>query len=118
MNDRLSFYRKKNSPIHTLNPFTKLTLTLTLIVIGILGGGYWTASLMVCLMIVPLTIISKLFGDYLKIVFRLILPTAGFMFVMQSVFIPGGVTELFRIGPFSIEVETVQRSYLIASRIF
>ena len=118
MNDRLSFYRKKNSPIHTLNPFTKLTLTLTLIVIGILGGGYWTASLMVCLMIVPLTIISKLFGDYLRIVFRLILPTAGFMFVMQSIFIPGGVTELFRIGPLSIEVETVQRSYLIASRIF
>ena len=118
MNDRLSFYRKKNSPIHTLNPFTKLTLTLTLIVIGILGGGYWTASLMVCLMIVPLIIISKLFGDYLRIVFRLILPTAGFMFVMQSIFIPGGVTELFRIGPFSIEVETVQRSYLIASRIF
>ena len=118
MNDRLSFYRKKNSPIHTLNPFTKLTFTLTLIVIGILGGGYWTASLMVCLMIVPLTIISKLFGDYLKIVFRLILPTAGFMFVMQSIFIPGGVTELFHIGPFSVEVETVQRSYLIASRIF
>lgn len=118
MNDRLSFYRKKNSPIHTLNPFTKLTLTLALIVIGIVGGGYWTASLAVCLAIAPLTIFSKLFGDYLRVAFRLILPTAGFMFVMQSIFIPGGVTELFRIGPFSIEVETVQRSYLIASRIF
>jgi len=40
------------------------------------------------------------------------------MFVMQSIFIPGGVTELFHVGPFSIEVETVQRSFLIASRIF
>ena len=118
MNDRLSFYRKKNSPIHSLNPFTKLTLAFTLILIGILGGGYWTASLVVSLVIVPLAIFSKLFGDYLRIAFRLILPTAGFMFVMQSIFIPGGVTELFHIGPFSIEVETVQRSYLIASRIF
>jgi energy-coupling factor transport system permease protein len=118
MNDRLSFYRKKNSLIHALNPFTKLTLTFTLIVIGILGRGYWTASMMICLGILPLTIISKLFGDYLKIALRLILPTAGFMFVMQSIFIPGGVTELFHVGPFSIEVETVQRSFLIASRIF
>ena len=118
MNDRFSFYRKKNSPIHSLNPFTKLSLTFTLIVIGILGGGYWTASLVVFLVIVPLSIFSKLFGDYLRIAFRLILPTAGFMFVMQSIFIPGGVTELFHIGPFSVEVETVQRSYLIASRIF
>jgi energy-coupling factor transport system permease protein len=37
---------------------------------------------------------------------------------MQSIFIPGGTTELFRIGIFTIELETVQRSYLIASRIF
>jgi len=118
MNDRLSFYRKKNSLIHALNPFTKLTLTFTLIVIGILGVGYWTASIVICLVIIPLAIISKLFGDYVKIALRLILPTAGFMFVMQSIFIPGGATELFRVGPLSVEVETVQRSFLIASRIF
>ena len=118
MNDRLSFYRKKNSAIHSLNPFTKLTIAFLLIVIGMLDGGYWTATLVVVLVIVPLTIFSKLFTDYSRIAFRLILPTAGFMFVMQSIFIPGGVTELFRIGPLSIEVETVQRSYLIASRIF
>ena len=37
---------------------------------------------------------------------------------MQSIFIPGGTTEVFRIGPFSVELETVYRSFLIASRIF
>jgi len=118
MNDRLSFYRKKNSIIHALNPFTKLTLIFTLIMIGIFGAGYWTASIMTCLAIIPLSIISKLFKDYVKIAFKLILPTAGFMFVMQSIFIPGGITELFHVGPFSVEVETVQRSFLIVSRLF
>ena len=49
---------------------------------------------------------------------RLILPTVGFMFVMQSIFIPGGTTEIFRIGPLSVELETVYRAFLITSRIF
>jgi len=118
MNDRLSFYRKKNSLIHSLNPFTKLTLTFTLIVIGIFGTGYWTASIVICLVLIPLAIISKLFWEYVRVVVRLILPTAGFMFVMQSIFIPGGTTEIFLIGPFSIELETIHRAFLIASRIF
>ena len=118
MNDRLSFYSKKNSLIHTLNPFTKLTLTFTLILTGLFGPGYWTASLVVCLALIPIIIISKLIREYVRVALRLILPTVGFMFVMQSVFIPGGTTELFHIGAFSVELETVWRSYLIASRIF
>jgi len=118
MNDRLSFYQKKNSFIHKLNPFTKLTLTFTLILIGVFGAGYWTASLVICLALIPIIIISNLFWEYVRVVTRLILPTVGFMFVMQSIFIPGGTIELFHIGPFSVELETVQRSFLIASRIF
>jgi energy-coupling factor transport system permease protein len=118
MNDRLSFYRKKVSLIHSLNPFTKLTLTITIIVVGILGTGYWTASIVLCLILIPLTIISKLFREFIGIAIRLILPTVGFMFVMQSIFIPGGTTEVLRIGPFSVELETVYRAFLITSRIF
>ncbi|GAB4459214.1 MAG: energy-coupling factor transporter transmembrane component T [Anaerolineales bacterium] len=118
MNDRLSFYRKKNSPIHALNPFTKLVLALALIVYGLSGKGLWTATLMVGLVLLPLVLASKLLREYLGVAVRLILPTAAFMFVMQSIFIPGGTTEIFRLGFISVELETVQRSYLIASRIF
>jgi energy-coupling factor transport system permease protein len=118
MNDRLSFYRKKNSLIHSLNPFTKLALTFTLIVIGLFGPGYWTASIVICLVLIPLVILSQLLWEYIAVAIRLILPTAGFMFVMQSIFIPGGTTEVFRIGPISIELETIYRSFLIAARIF
>ena len=118
MNDRLSFYRPKISIIHKLNPFTKLTLVFILILYGTIGAGFWTASILVGLVLIPLAIASKLLREYIAVALRLILPTAGFMFVMQSIFIPGGTTEIFRIGIFTIEQETVQRSYLIASRIF
>lgn len=118
MTDRFSFYQKKNSGIHALNPFTKLSIALTIIVIGLFGPGYWTALGLIFLGVMPLVLISKLFRAYVGVVLKLILPTAGFMFVMQSIFIPGGVTEIFRVGPLTVELETVQRSFLIASRIF
>jgi energy-coupling factor transport system permease protein len=118
MTDRFSFYQKKNSRIHALNPFTKLSIALTIIVIGLFGAGYWTSFGLIFLGVIPLVLASRLFREYVAVVLKLILPTAGFMFVMQSIFIPGGVTELFRIGPITVELETVQRSFLIASRIF
>jgi len=118
MNDRLSFYRNTNSQVHTLNPFTKLCITLTIIMLGIFGTWYWTASALVLLAVLPLILIARLLREYSIVAVKLILPTAGFMFVMQSIFLPGGTTEIFQFGPFSIELETVQRAFLIASRIF
>jgi energy-coupling factor transport system permease protein len=118
MNDKLSFYRKKNSGIHTLNPFTKLSLAFTIIFIGLFGPGYWTAFGLIFIGVLPLIFASKLFWEFLAVALKLILPTAGFMFVMQSIFIPGGITEIFRIGPLTIELETIQKAFLIASRIF
>lgn len=118
MPDRLSFYLKKNSIIHALNPFTKLTLVFAIVTYGLIGAGFWTATILVCLALLPLAFTARLLKEYLGVAVKLILPTAGFMFVMQSIFIPGGTTEIFRLGSISIELETVQRSYLIASRIF
>jgi len=118
MNNRLSFYRNTYSRVHTLNPFTKLCITFTILLLGIFGRWYWTASALVLLAVLPLILIAGLLREYSIVATRLILPTAGFMFVMQSIFLPGGVTEIFRFGPFSIELETVQRAFLIASRIF
>ncbi len=118
MNDKLSFYRKRNSKFHALNPSTKLFITFTLIVIGLFGAGYWTASIVVFLVLIPLSIISRLFREYAGMALKLVLPTAGFMFVMQSIFLPGGATEIFRVGPITVELETVQRAFLTASRVF
>jgi energy-coupling factor transport system permease protein len=118
MNDKLSFYRKRNSKFHALNPSTKLFTTFTLIVIGLFGAGYWTASIVVFLVLIPLSIISGLFKEYAGMALKLVLPTAGFMFVMQSIFLPGGTTEIFRIGPITVELETVQMAFLTASRVF
>ncbi len=118
MNDRLSFYRQRNSSFHAFNPSTKMFVSFGLILIGLFAPGYWTATFVVLLVLFPLSMISRLFQDYFGIVTRLVLPTAGFMFVMQSIFLPGGTTEIFKVGPITIELETVIGAFLTASRVF
>ncbi|MBE7550191.1 MAG: energy-coupling factor transporter transmembrane protein EcfT [Anaerolineales bacterium] len=117
MQDKLSFYIHRDSPLHRLNPLTKLTLTFSLILIGFLGPGYWTATLIFVIILLPLSLWGNISGEFIRTTFRLILPLTVFLFAMQSLFYPGGQTILFRFWIFSIKLEGVQFAYLTASRI-
>lgn len=117
MQDKLSFYIHRDSPLHRLNPLTKLTLTFSLILIGFLGPGYWTATLIFVLILLPLSFWGKISQEFTRTTFRLILPLTVFLFAMQSLFYPGGQTILFSFWIFSVKLEGVQFAYLTASRI-
>lgn len=117
MQDRLSFYIERDSPLHWLNPLTKLTLSFSLILIGFLGPGYWLATLVFVFILVPISFWGRIGTEFLRTTFRLILPFVGFLFGMQSLFYPGGETVIFSVWIFSVTVEGVQFAYLTASRI-
>lgn len=117
MQDKLSFYIHRDSPLHRLNPLTKLTLTFSLILIGFLGPGYWTATLIFVVILLPLSFWGNIGQEFIRTTFRLILPLTVFLFAMQSLFYPGGETILFSFWIFSVKLEGVQFAYLTASRI-
>src|SRR5258706_12935219 len=117
MSERLSFYIKRDSPIHNLNPFTKLTLVISFILIAFFSIWYWT-SVFLILFIVFLSQVARVFREYVGIAARMLLPIAGFLFVMQSFFLPGGKTELWNLGIFSLKAENIQMAFLNATRIF
>lgn len=117
MQDKLSFYIHRDSPLHRLNPLTKLTLTFSLILIGFLGPGYWTATLIFVVILLPLSLWGNISREFIRTTFRLILPLTVFLFAMQSLFYPGGKTVLFSFWIFSVKLEGVQFAYLTASRI-
>lgn len=117
MQDKLSFYIHRGSPLHRLNPLTKLTLTFSLILIGFLGPGYWTPTLIFIAILLPFSVWGKISQEFTRTTFRLILPLTVFLFVMQSLFYPGGKTILVSFWIFSIKLEGVQFAYLTASRI-
>jgi len=117
MSERLSFYIKRDSLIHSLNPFTKLTLVISFILIAFFGVWYWTAVFLI-LFILLLSQVAKVFREYVGVAARMLLPIAGFLFLMQSFFLPGGKTELWNLGFFSLKTENIQIAFLNATRIF
>jgi len=117
LQDRLTLYIDRDSPLHRLNPLTKLTLTFSLILIGFLGPGFWLATFLFVFVLLPISLWGKIGAEFTRTTFRLILPLAAFLFGMQSLFYPGGKTVLFSLWIFSVKLEGVQFAYLTASRI-
>src|SRR5512135_648061 len=97
MVERLSFYAKRDSALHRLNPLTKLSLALVLTFIGFLSPWYWTPELIILAVIIPLSFLGRVQREYFSAAMRLILPAAGFLFIMQALFQPIGTTILFQL---------------------
>jgi energy-coupling factor transport system permease protein len=118
MHERLSFYVHRDSPLHRLNPLTKLTLSLGLILIAFISPWYWTPQLIIPIVILPLIFLARVPREYSNAALRIILPSAGFLFTMQALFQPGGDTVLTKIWVLTITQEAVMTAFTNATRIF
>jgi energy-coupling factor transport system permease protein len=116
MNLNRSFYVPLASALHRLNPLTKLTFAFAMILPAFLSLP-WLAPLL-AVPVFAAVFIGRVQKQYLSVFFKLILPAILFMFVMQSLFLPGGETILFNVGIFDVALETVQKAFLTVSRIF
>ena len=118
MQERLSFYSQRESPLHRLNPLTKLGLVFAFILIAYISPFYWTAALILLLGILPLSFIGRVQREYLSTALKLLVPLTGFIFIMQSLFLPGGETLLFQFWVLKVSLESVAAAFLTVSRIF
>jgi energy-coupling factor transport system permease protein len=118
MHERLSFYAKRDSVLHRLNPLTKLTLVFGFVLISFLTPFYWTPHLLILFGIIPLSFLGKVAREYFNTSLRLILPAAGFLFIMQALFQPLEGQELFRIWFLHPTKESVMYAFRNAMRIF
>ncbi len=117
MHERLSFYVPRNSLLHRLNPLTKLTLVFAFVLIAFGSGFYWMPHLLLLFGIIPLSFLGKVGREYLMAAFRLILPAAGFLFVMQALFQPLEGRELFRFYFLHPTLESIMYAFANATRI-
>ncbi len=118
MYERLSFYIKRASPLHRLNPLTKLSLALGLTSVGFLSPWYWTPHFVILLVIIPLSIFGRVHSEYFGAALRLILPATGFLFFMQALFQPIGKTIIFQILFLHVTRESLAFAFQNATRIF
>ncbi|MEJ2710145.1 MAG: energy-coupling factor transporter transmembrane component T [Anaerolineales bacterium] len=117
MSDKLSYYIDRASPVHSLNPLTKLTAAFTLIVLAFFGPGYWLPSLLFAIVLIPLSFWAQVGIEFLRTVIRFLLPVFAFLFIMQMFFYPGGETPIFRIWFLTATVEGVRFAYQLVTRI-
>jgi len=117
MHERLSFYIKRASLLHRLNPLTKLTLILGLVLVSFASPWYWTPQILVLLGILPLIFVGRVQREYLGAMLRLILPASGILFLMQVFFLPGE-QEIFRVWVIKITQESLTNAVMNATRIF
>ena len=118
MAERLSFYIARGSPLHRLNPLTKITIVFALLLVSFFSPFYWTAPLLLLLVILPLSFVGRVQREYLLTALKLLVPATGFVFIMQSLFLPGGRTLIFQIWILHLYLEPVRAAFLTVSRIF
>lgn len=117
MHERLSFFVKRDSALHHLNPLTKIVLALSIILVSIFSPWYWTSHVLLLVVIVPLVFVGKVANEYFTSALRLILPAAGFIFFMQAFFQPIGQTVIFNFWFLDITQESLLFAFRIATRI-
>lgn len=117
MHERLSFHIQRDSFLHRLNPLTKLVLTLTLILLAFTFPWYWTPHILVLATIIPLSLLGKVFREFMLTALRLIIPAAGFLFLMQAFFQPVGTDIIFQFYFLDMTSESVLFAFRNAMRI-
>lgn len=117
MHERLSFYIKRDSLIHRLNPLTKLVMTLTLILLAFLTPYYRTPHILAVFFIPLLSFIAKVGKEYFTTALRLIIPAATFLFAMQALFQPIGEKIIFHFYFLDVTQESLLFAFRNAMRI-
>ena len=118
MKDKITFYIDRDSPVHRLNPLTKIVIVFALILLAFLGPGYWLPTALFLLVIIPLSFLGHIQKEFFNTTVRLLIPGVSFLFVMQAFFHPGGEEQIiFQIWFLEVTVESLKFAYLTSSRI-
>lgn len=115
--ERLSYYIKRDSFLHRLNPLTKIVLALSIILVSFISSFSWISVLLFLFVIVPLSLMGNIARQLFSNIVRLILPAAGFIFIMQALFQPVGETVLFKFWVLDITQESLSFAFRVSTRI-
>lgn len=117
MQERLSFFVKRDSPLHRLNPLTKVVMAFSIVLVAFLSPWYWTPQVLFVFVIVPLTMIARVAREYWNFFLKVMLPTILILFIMQALFLPGESRIIFEIFGLEVTELSIQLALRNATRI-
>jgi energy-coupling factor transport system permease protein len=113
---QISLYHPGDSPLHRLNPLTKLSLMA--LCLGAAFGfpsPYWVIGFYLIIML-GLAVWGKMFKPFLFQNLKMILPFFLSLFIIQGFFF-GGDSILFKLGPFTYTMEGMRVAFDFTVRI-
>jgi len=85
--------------------------------ISFLSPWYWTPEILFLFVVIPLSFLGKVSREFLRAFWRIILPAAAFLFLMQAFFQPVGTQVIFQIWFLDITKESLLFALRNAMRI-
>lgn len=116
MTTSVSLYVAGDTGFHRLHPITKLTITLTLLLGGLVIPSAWASYALFVGFILPLSIWGGIWKQLIRAVWKIVLPFGISIFLIQGLFWGEGTT-LFSIGPFTVEKEAIIFAFGSVGRI-
>lgn len=103
--------------LHSINPWTKVVLSSTLILLAFIGPlpEFLSIGILV-LVILPVSVRAGLGQSITGILYRLVLPTVLALFIAQGLFYPGAKNVLFQIGCLSVKQEGIIFAWITGTR--
>jgi energy-coupling factor transport system permease protein len=116
LNETIGLYIDRDSPLHRLNPLTKVVFTICIVILGFISPWAWITFAIPVLILIPMSFWGQIGVPYLRALLKIVVPLALILLVMQSLFLPGETT-WFRFWFLSVEYESVERSLTLVSRL-
>lgn len=112
-----TFYVDRASPLHRLNPLTKLIGALTLSLLAFLSPWFWLPAVLFLLFVVPFSLLGRVGWPFLRAVGRIFGTVGLLLVVLQTAFYPYGETLLFNLWFIEATLEGFLRGFLLATRL-
>ncbi len=112
-----TLYIDRPSPVHRLNPVTKLVALLSILVIVFAIPQWWVAAIVVVGVIVPAAVASGCGGHLARTGGKILLPIVVVLVLVQGLTFPGGRTPVLEWGFVTLTAEGLLFALGIGSRL-
>ena len=112
-----TLFVETGSPVHRLNPVTKLFALLSILVIVFALPQWWTSAIIAVGVLVPTAIVARCGRALAGISGRILLPIVIALVLVQGLTFPGGQTVLWQWGVLSLTSEGLLFALTVGARV-
>jgi len=111
-----TLYLDRPSPVHRLNPITKLVMVVAIILLVFALPYWWAPLAILVLVVVPAALLARVGGRLLLVGGAILVPLLLVLTIGQGFFNSRGETVLFSLGPFDFTLEGVLFAAAVGGR--